>query len=76
MRTKIVPPVVTPALRLSAARTRDDLGPTGTNYPDIRYLLDWVEAAINAHDDQESQALAALENGLQGIKEKMQKDHL
>ena len=31
------------ALRLAADRTRDDLGPSGSNYPDVRTLLAHVE---------------------------------
>ena len=34
------------ALRLAAERTRDDLGPDGTNYPAIRKLLAFAERAI------------------------------
>lgn len=36
------------ALRLAAERTRDDLGPTGDNYPAVRKLLDFAERAIAA----------------------------
>lgn len=35
-------------LRRAAERTREDLGPNGTNYPDIRALLAFAEAAIEA----------------------------
>lgn len=41
-------PVVDEALRLAAERTRDDLGPTGHNYPAVRKLLDFAERAIRA----------------------------
>lgn len=34
------------ALRLAVERTRDDLGPDGTNYPDVRKLLAFAEHAI------------------------------
>ena len=34
------------ALRLAVERTRDDLGPTGDNYPAVRKLLDFAERAI------------------------------
>lgn len=37
------------ALRQAAQRTRDDLG-EGTNYPDVRQLLGFVEAAIAEQD--------------------------
>ena len=33
-------------LRRAAERTRDDLGPSGTNYPDVRVLLAFAELAI------------------------------
>lgn len=36
------------ALRLAVERTRDDLGPEGTNYPAVRKLLDFAERAIEA----------------------------
>lgn len=35
-------------LRLAVERTRDDLGPTGHNYPAVRKLLDFAERAIRA----------------------------
>lgn len=34
------------ALRLAVERTRDDLGPDGTNYPAVRKLLAFAERAI------------------------------
>ena len=34
------------ALRLAVERTRDDLGPDGTNYPGVRKLLAFAERAI------------------------------
>lgn len=34
------------ALRLAVERTRDDLGPTGENYPAVRKLLEFAERAI------------------------------
>ena len=34
------------ALRLAVERTRDDLGPGGTNYPAVRKLLAFAERAI------------------------------
>ena len=36
-------------LRSAAERTRQDLGPTGSNYPDVRVLLAFVEQALAAH---------------------------
>ena len=36
------------ALRLAVERTRDDLGPTGDNYPAGRKLLAFAEQAIAA----------------------------
>ena len=36
-------------LRSAAERTRQDLGPTGSNYPDVRVLLVFVEQALAAH---------------------------
>jgi hypothetical protein len=41
-------PAVDEALRLAVERTRDDLGPTGDNYPDVRKLLAFAEQAIAA----------------------------
>lgn len=41
-------PVTDEALRLAVARTRDDLGPTGDNYPAVRKLLAFAEQAIAA----------------------------
>lgn len=41
-------PPVDAALRLAAERTREDLGPTGDNYPAYRKLLDFAERAIQA----------------------------
>lgn len=35
-------------LRSAAERTRQDLGPTGSNYPDVRVLLAFVEQALAA----------------------------
>ncbi|HEY1129154.1 MAG TPA: hypothetical protein VGF12_07105 [Roseateles sp.] len=35
-----------PGLRRAAERTREDLGTNGTNYPDVRELLAFAEAAI------------------------------
>ena len=35
-------------LRLAAEFTRADLGPTGSNYPHVRKLLDYAEAAIES----------------------------
>ena len=36
-------------LRSAAERTRQDLGPTGSNYPDVRVLLAFAEQALAAH---------------------------
>ena len=36
-------PAIDEALRLAVERTRDDLGPDGTNYPDVRKLLEFAE---------------------------------
>jgi hypothetical protein len=35
-------------LRRAAERTREDLGPDGTNYPDVRVLLAFAESALAA----------------------------
>ena len=35
-------------LRRAAERTRQDLGPTGSNYPDVRVLLAFAEQALDA----------------------------
>ena len=35
-------------LRSAAERTREDLGPTGSNYPDVRVLLAFAEQALAA----------------------------
>lgn len=47
-------PEVTARLRRAAERTRDDLGPTGTNYPDVRVLLAFAEAAIALQQEGKS----------------------
>ena len=36
------------ALRLAAQRTREDLGPAGNNYPEVRALLAFAEDAIKS----------------------------
>jgi len=36
------------ALRMAVERTRDDLGPNGTNYPAVRKLLAFAERAIES----------------------------
>jgi hypothetical protein len=41
-------PAVDEALRLAVERTREDLGPTGSNYQDVRKLLEFAEQAIAA----------------------------
>lgn len=41
-------PAIDAALRLAVERTRDDLGPTGDNYPAVRKLLDFAERAIQS----------------------------
>lgn len=41
-------PAVDEALRLAVERTRDDLGPDGTNYPAVRKLLEFAERSIAA----------------------------
>lgn len=41
-------PMPDEALRLAVERTRDDLGPGGTNYPAVRKLLEFAERAIAA----------------------------
>ena len=43
-------------LRSAAERTRQDLGPTGSNYPDVRVLLAFVEQALAAPTPQPAQA--------------------
>lgn len=49
LRAKLLPsPPVDAALRLAVERTRDDLGPTGDNYPAVRKLLDFAERAIQS----------------------------
>lgn len=45
-------------LRVAAQRTREDLGFSGTNYPDIRILLDFVETAISQYEEQNKNGLA------------------
>jgi len=44
---KLLPPIDA-ALRIAADRTREDLGPDGSNYPDVRTLLAFAEQAIAA----------------------------
>lgn len=44
-------------LRVAAQRTRDDLGVCGTNYPDIRLLLEFAETAICQYDEQNKSGL-------------------
>ena len=41
-------PAVDEALRLAVERTRDDLGPDGTNYQAVRTLLEFAERSIAA----------------------------
>lgn len=53
-------------LRSAAERTRQDLGPTGSNYPDVRVLLAFVEQALAAPTPPapEADELAAMLRGL------------
>jgi hypothetical protein len=44
-------------LRSAAERTRQDLGPTGSNYPDVRVLLAFVEQALAAPTPPEPRCL-------------------
>ncbi len=53
--------IIDAALRRAAERTREDLGPAGTNYPDIRALLAFVESAIAQDETRHQTAIAALE---------------
>lgn len=46
LASKAAPIVVPQDVRLSAEFTRQDLGPTGTNYPHVRAMLGFIEALI------------------------------
>ena len=46
-------------LRSAAERTRQDLGPTGSNYPDVRVLLAFAEQALAAPTPPAPEALQA-----------------
>jgi hypothetical protein len=50
-------------LRSAAERTRQDLGPTGSNYPDVRVLLAFVEQALAAPTPPAPEAKSCLITG-------------
>ena len=59
-RTDEVAPLgITEGLRRAAERTRQDLGPGGTNYPDVRAILGFVEKAIEGANTPTRAEIAA-----------------